>query len=150
MPGGRGQVFGRRRGMGSGTGRNLTMAREIFGWIKSQIQPKNSLDRTVAYRPSTESLGQADELISLKHQAKSIQSQLKEINTRIHKIEKTPSPLFAYINEAGCTGCGQCVSICPQRAIAVTNYVAQVDREKCTGCGICVPECPVGAIDLIG
>jgi ferredoxin len=150
MHGGRGQGFGRRRGMGSGTGRNVTMARDIFGWIKSHIQPKNIPDRTVAYRPSTESLGQVDELISLKHQAELIQSQLKEINTRIHKIEKAPSPLFAHINEAACTGCGQCVSICPQRAVAMINHIAQIDRNKCNGCGICAPECPVDAIDLIG
>jgi ferredoxin len=149
MSGRRGQGFGRRRGAGSGKGQNVTMVRDIFGWIKSQIQYKNSPDRTVAYRPPTESLGQVDELSSLRHQAESIQSQLNKINARIHQIDKAPSSLSAHVTDTVCTGCGRCVSICPQRAIAMTNNIARIDRDKCTGCGICVSECPFGAIDLI-
>lgn len=148
MSGWQRQGFGRRRGMRSWTGRNVTMAGDMFGWIKSRVLPKNMLNRTVMKRSESERMDQTDELNRLKHAAESIQSQLKEINSRIHKIEKEPNPLFAHIDSAVCTGCGRCVPVCTQSAVALTNGTAWIDQNKCTGCGICIPQCPVGAIDL--
>ena len=42
----------------------------------------------------------------------------------------------------GCIGCGICVKNCPQNAITVENFVANIDQDKCIGCGICMEKCP--------
>jgi electron transfer flavoprotein alpha subunit len=48
-----------------------------------------------------------------------------------------------------CTGCGQCVAVCPFGAIVMgPNGTAVIDIAKCTYCGACVEACPVTAIEL--
>ncbi len=42
----------------------------------------------------------------------------------------------------GCLGFGTCVSVCKFDAIHVVGGVARVDAEKCTGCMQCVEVCP--------
>lgn len=42
----------------------------------------------------------------------------------------------------GCLGFGTCVTVCKFGAIAVVDGVARVDAEKCTGCMQCVAVCP--------
>ena len=49
----------------------------------------------------------------------------------------------------GCLGFGSCATVCPQRAIAVRNGVATVNRNRCIGCGLCVKVCPRGLIELV-
>lgn len=53
-----------------------------------------------------------------------------------------------------CTGCGRCVGVCPQGAIAVApyeeKYVALTDRDKCVNCGACIAACPNGAREIAG
>jgi Na+-translocating ferredoxin:NAD+ oxidoreductase RNF subunit RnfB len=50
-----------------------------------------------------------------------------------------------------CTGCGECVLICPVDAIAgLDGQRHVVDKAKCIGCGICITACPVHAISLLG
>ncbi len=55
--------------------------------------------------------------------------------------------MAATINEDLCTGCGDCIIVCPARAITIEDGKAKVNDE-CMECGICVSECPVEAIDL--
>ena len=50
---------------------------------------------------------------------------------------------------AACLGYGDCMKVCPQKAINVEDGVARVDPKKCIGCGICVRECPNHIIKLI-
>lgn len=150
MPGRRGQDFGRRRGMRIGRGRNATMGRDLFGWMRAWTETSDKSDQTNDNRSSIDGSNQLNEMTRLKQQAESVQNQLEEINTRILEIEKKPNSPFARIDDTTCTGCGRCVSICPQRAIVPTNSTMKVDQSKCAGCGICLSECPVGAIDLIG
>ena len=45
-----------------------------------------------------------------------------------------------------CTGCGDCVSVCPNDAIIIQNGVAAIDQAICAGCCTCVDACPEGAI----
>jgi NAD-dependent dihydropyrimidine dehydrogenase PreA subunit len=45
-----------------------------------------------------------------------------------------------------CTGCGDCVDVCPVEAIRMENAKAVIDPETCIDCGVCVDECPVNAI----
>lgn len=53
-----------------------------------------------------------------------------------------------------CTGCGACVSRCPQRAITLASEFpggrgrkqAVIAAEGCTACGDCLPACPRQAL----
>jgi len=53
----------------------------------------------------------------------------------------------ATVDKEKCTGCGQCVDICPAEAITLDNDIAVVSDE-CIECGACADECPTGAITL--
>ena len=46
----------------------------------------------------------------------------------------------------GCLGFGTCTTVCKFDAIHVVNGVARVDADKCTGCMQCVEVCPRGVI----
>lgn len=48
-----------------------------------------------------------------------------------------------------CTGCGQCVSVCPTGAISVRDNRVQVADKLCTGCQACVRACPQGALVFV-
>jgi len=45
-----------------------------------------------------------------------------------------------------CTGCGDCVSVCPCEAISIINNEAHIDETRCTNCRACVSACPTSAI----
>jgi Pyruvate/2-oxoacid:ferredoxin oxidoreductase delta subunit len=47
-----------------------------------------------------------------------------------------------------CTGCGNCVEVCPVAAVKVEEDIALVDEEWCIGCGICVTRCGASAAKL--
>ena len=46
----------------------------------------------------------------------------------------------------GCIGCMKCQKTCPNGAIKVENNLATIDYSLCTGCGECVAVCPVHCI----
>lgn len=48
-----------------------------------------------------------------------------------------------------CTGCGQCVEICPVQVIKMEGDFPGVDKEWCIGCGVCAVPCPSSAIKLV-
>jgi len=46
-----------------------------------------------------------------------------------------------------CVGCGLCVEICPQGALAMDEGKAMiVDLDGCMECGACANNCPSGAV----
>jgi len=47
-----------------------------------------------------------------------------------------------------CTGCGDCVDVCPVTAVRIERDIALVDKEWCIGCGVCVPHCLTSAATL--
>jgi coenzyme F420 hydrogenase subunit beta len=53
-----------------------------------------------------------------------------------------------------CTGCGTCVSVCPNRAINLTKnkemqvYLPKLNEERCNGCALCHKVCPGHAVDF--
>ena len=55
-----------------------------------------------------------------------------------------------------CTGCGRCISACPEGAIRIVQdgetgkYIAKTDPAKCVDCGKCVPLCPASAREIAG
>lgn len=54
-----------------------------------------------------------------------------------------------------CTGCGTCISICPNQAIKIIKndskgiYKPIIDNMACTSCGICYRICPGHAVDFM-
>lgn len=58
----------------------------------------------------------------------------------------------AVVDEAACTGCGQCAKLCPFGAFEPrakkSKAKARVDAAKCYGCGVCRTACARGAIAL--
>ena len=61
------------------------------------------------------------------------------------------------IDQQNCTGCSQCVNVCPVEAIALssandpkkpTRKQATLIEERCLGCGLCVRNCPEKVIKL--
>lgn len=60
----------------------------------------------------------------------------------------------AILNIRDCTGCGECIEICPTKAIpelliGLYSHLLEIDKSKCNGCGDCVSICPHNAIKLV-
>ncbi len=56
---------------------------------------------------------------------------------------------FPLIDLERCTGCGDCVTACPTRAIAlVESKAALLEPERCDYSGLCERVCPVEAISV--
>jgi formate dehydrogenase beta subunit len=53
----------------------------------------------------------------------------------------------AFVDEAACASCMNCVRICPF-GVATVEKTAAMPEEKCVTCGICAAECPAAAIAL--
>jgi ferredoxin len=53
-------------------------------------------------------------------------------------------------NEARCTHCGACVTICPPGAFEIDLKTRQVrfNDEKCVACGLCIKTCPPRAMEV--
>ena len=51
-----------------------------------------------------------------------------------------------------CFDCGECIHICPQKAItrSCKEDGVSIDREKCNNCGVCVPFCSSKALTFMG
>jgi len=59
-------------------------------------------------------------------------------------------PIIAKVDEDICSGCGNCVELCPYGAVELTDEgVARVDEALCEGCGACTAACNAGAISLV-
>ncbi|MFN2197025.1 MAG: ferredoxin family protein [Anaerolineales bacterium] len=61
------------------------------------------------------------------------------------------------VNELYCKGCGLCVSVCPQEAMALDMdhltpkgyHPVTLVSDTCTGCGICAVVCPDAAVTIL-
>ena len=53
-------------------------------------------------------------------------------------------------NEARCTHCGACITICPPGAFELNLQTRRVefDNEKCVVCGLCLKACPPRAMEV--
>jgi ferredoxin len=56
--------------------------------------------------------------------------------------------MIPVIDKENCTGCGNCLDVCPPQAIIFQNEKAHIEDDLCEECGFCVAECPVKAISL--
>jgi predicted Fe-Mo cluster-binding NifX family protein/ferredoxin len=123
---GRGMGRGMGQGMGMGRGRSLGISPGAGDWPGSP----------------------AEDLESLKAQARALEEQLKTFKESITGLQRAdPSPLVALVDAGKCTVCGVCLEVCAPGAISMIEAV-EVDREKCTGCAQCVTACPEDALSL--
>jgi len=55
---------------------------------------------------------------------------------------------FVVRDEARCTDCSMCVSICPVKAFSLdtATWSVMLDQDRCVACGLCVDACPPGAL----
>ncbi|MGI5990592.1 MAG: 4Fe-4S binding protein [Lachnospiraceae bacterium] len=51
-----------------------------------------------------------------------------------------------YFITAACSGCGKCLTVCPQNCILHDAIPFQIDQRHCLHCGNCFTDCPVGAV----
>lgn len=52
----------------------------------------------------------------------------------------------AYAVGDGCTSCGKCLEVCPQKCIKIGQRGAYIVQQNCLRCGNCMTVCPVGAV----
>jgi len=58
------------------------------------------------------------------------------------------SGISPIVYEQKCVGCGECVKVCPVKAISLKNNKSVIDGLKCIGCATCIAVCPYAAIDV--
>ena len=51
------------------------------------------------------------------------------------------------VDNEKCTGCGQCVDVCPVQAIEIVDNKAVIS-ESCIDCGACLNVCGVEALSM--
>jgi ferredoxin len=47
-----------------------------------------------------------------------------------------------------CTGCGNCVGVCPPQALSLLNGKVVIEHDLCEECGFCAPQCAIGAVTI--
>jgi ferredoxin len=103
-----------------------------FNIIKAQIQPQR----------------EGLMVIVLSGDAKNLRAGLEwatGLGVRIQPLEQD-----VVRDEALCTQCGACITVCPVEAFSVDRKTWEIgfDRDKCIGCELCVPICPPGAMKV--
>jgi len=61
----------------------------------------------------------------------------------------TIKPMVAKSCKSGCIKCELCVKNCPEQCIKMVNGIPAVDYAKCTSCGNCVTKCPIKVMALV-
>jgi len=68
----------------------------------------------------------------------------------------TQKTIAQVVKDGLCTGCGTCVSLCPEEAIKLIIdekkgiYISELDEDGCNNCGICYKVCPGHEVDFKG
>jgi len=98
-------------------------------------------------------------LCGLAHNPKSIDESIDQAMAAASRAASflsrrtvTSEGTVASIDEDVCSGCQQCIRVCPYEAISFMEEegVAQVNESLCKGCGNCAAACPSGACSLRG
>ncbi len=67
-----------------------------------------------------------------------------------HNPESFTSETQLQFRPARCTGCGQCLEVCPENAISIVDGITETDTRKCSECCRCMDVCFAGAREAIG
>jgi len=62
---------------------------------------------------------------------------------------REPYPQLMYFSNL-CTGCGECITVCPKGAIIPSEGKTATNRSLCANCGACVKHCGVKAREITG
>ena len=98
-------------------------------------------------------------LCGLAHYPKEIQETITQARaaasraaTILSKETFDAAGKISYVNEARCSGCGACVTVCAYNAISIDEEreVAVINEAVCKGCGACAATCRGSAIMLHG
>jgi len=79
---------------------------------------------------------------------------LKRDRVSALSLSRTPGekPGHGTVEERTCTGCGNCVSVCPFLACSLQErdgrFVSRVNKMRCKACGSCVSVCPNGTMQI--
>ncbi len=138
--GGRGRRDG--RGMGRGRGRGGRMRRALQGGRSDRTAQPPNLPRGAAPAKPRMLSPLKDQTLAMEH--------LDAVRLREAARRAAHAPLVASVDEAACTLCGVCQTVCPTEAITLGETAVTVNAEACRGCGACVEACPRGAIRLRG
>lgn len=49
----------------------------------------------------------------------------------------------------GCFGLGDCLEVCPTKALTIKNKKIYIDNKKCIGCGKCIKACPRNLFEMV-
>jgi len=52
--------------------------------------------------------------------------------------------------ESRCIKCGDCVKVCPRKALSLRSDRISVNRRNCDSCGVCAQKCPSEALSIAG
>jgi len=58
----------------------------------------------------------------------------------------SPASATGVVIDLRCTGCGACLTTCPERALVAAPRRPLVVLDRCTTCLACVEVCPADAI----
>ena len=64
--------------------------------------------------------------------------------------DQHPRPHGPTIDQDKCTGCGLCLSVCPDQTLSLLRGKATVSGDRCMACGHCRAICPAEAISFPG
>jgi len=67
-----------------------------------------------------------------------------------HNVESQQAQREPMLRGDLCTGCGACVSRCPEQAVRLEQGRAETDLERCVRCGSCVVVCPENGRTICG
>lgn len=65
------------------------------------------------------------------------------------ELEYIKDVVTLVLNPMKCTGCGNCLLVCPRSVLVMPNGKAEIrNRDACIECGACQRNCPFGAITV--
>jgi NAD-dependent dihydropyrimidine dehydrogenase PreA subunit len=86
-------------------------------------------------------------MVSVEASDREVESFIDRLRSRGVEVEEVKRVIK--LDEEHCVHCGACVSICPTRALHLTeDFSLRLIEERCVYCGACVPACPFRALQI--
>jgi len=124
--------------------RRLVEQPVIYHLVRDYNLEFNILRASIAAEPETEGLL----VLELKGEQEEYDKGIKFLLKSGLKIQSLSQDVVR--NEARCTHCGACITICPPGAFELDPETRQVKflDEKCVACGLCIKACPPRAMEV--